>query len=80
MLSTHLNTDLRLWMVAICLELIIKLQSHTTFLKQLSDLVGVPQLVGESSYKPKSHMFDSQSGHIPRLWVWSLVGAHMRGN
>ena len=33
-----------------------------------------------SSLKVKGHKFDSCSGHMPRLWVWSLVGAHMRGN
>ena len=22
----------------------------------------------------------SQSGHVPGLWVWSLVGVHARGN
>ena len=43
-------------------------------------LAGVAQLVGASSHRPKGHGFDSQSGYMPRLWVWSLVGAHMAGN
>ena len=36
------------------------------------------QLVGAMSLRPKGHEFDSQSGLIPRLWVRSPVGAHMR--
>ena len=36
-------------------------------------LAGVAQLVGESSCKPKGHGFESRSGHMPRLWVRSLV-------
>ena len=33
-----------------------------------------------SSCKPKSHGFNSQSGHMPRLQVWFLVGVHTRSN
>ena len=33
-----------------------------------------------SSCKPKGRGFDSLSGHMPGLRVWSLVGAHARGN
>ena len=36
----------------------------------------VAKLVGMSSHKPKGCRFNSWSGHMPRLWVWSLVGAH----
>ena len=43
-------------------------------------LAGIAQLVGTSSCKPKGCGFDSQSGHMPRLWVWSLVGWHTRSN
>ena len=39
----------------------------------------VPQLV-EASCTPKVCGFDPQSGHIPRLWDRSLVGACTRGN
>ena len=37
-------------------------------------LAGVAQLVGALSHKPKGRQFNSQSGHMPRLWVPSLVG------
>ena len=30
--------------------------------------------------KPKCHWFNSWSGHMPRLWIQSPVGAHMRGS
>ena len=33
-----------------------------------------------SSHEPKGPRFRSWSGHTPRLWVQSLVGAHMGGN
>ena len=41
---------------------------------------GVAQLVGASSHTPKGWQIDPQSGHTPRLWVWSLVGAYTGGN
>ena len=37
-------------------------------------LAGVSQLVGALSHKPEGHRFDSRSGHMPRLWVWSWSG------
>ena len=40
----------------------------------------VTQLVKASSCTPKGCGFYSWSGHIPRLWVPSLVRAHMGGN
>ena len=40
-------------------------------------LASVSQLVGASSLTPKGCRFDSQSGHIPRFWVQSLVGVQM---
>ena len=40
----------------------------------------VARLVGASSHAPKVCGFDPQSGPIPRLWVQSLVRAHMEGN
>ena len=36
--------------------------------------------IGVSSPKPKSRRFNFQSGHMPRLWVQSLVRVHSRGN
>ena len=31
----------------------------------------MPQLVGVWSRRPEGHGLDSQSGHMPRLWIWS---------
>ena len=36
-------------------------------------LASVAQLVGESSHRPKGCRLDSQSGHIPKMWVPSPV-------
>ena len=44
--------------------------------KLKKSLASVAQLVGESSHGLKSRGFDSQSGHMLRLWVWSLVRVH----
>ena len=33
----------------------------------------------ELSHKAKGCLFNSQSGHMSRLWVWSPVGVHMGG-
>ena len=33
-----------------------------------------------SSYKEKGRQFGCRSGHMPGWWVWSLTGAHARGN
>ena len=33
-----------------------------------------------SSWKAKGHWFNSKSGHMSALWVWSSVMVHMRGN
>ena len=41
-------------------------------------LAGVVQLVGAWSRKPQGCGFDFQSGHRPRLWVWSPVGLCIR--
>ena len=43
-------------------------------------LTSMGQMVRVLSCKPKGHQFDSWSGHMPGLWVWSLVRAHARGN
>ena len=43
-------------------------------------LAGVAQLVKVSSHKPKGQGFDSQSGHMSRLLVWSAVRAHRRSS
>ena len=32
------------------------------------------------SHKAKGCWFDSQLGHMPGLWAWSLVGMYVRGN
>ena len=40
----------------------------------------VAWLVGASSCAPKGCRFDPRSGHIPRLWVQSQVGACTDGN
>lgn len=40
----------------------------------------VAQLPGALSYTPKVFWFYSPSEHIPRLWVRSLVGAHLGDN
>lgn len=42
-------------------------------------LAGVAHLVGLSSVL-EGHRFDFRSAPIPRLWVWSPVGALMEGN
>ena len=49
-------------------------------LKTCYALASMAHLAGASSHKPKGHGFDSRSGHIPRLRVWSLVGVHTRGH
>ena len=41
-------------------------------LKQI--LAGQCSLVGASSHKLKGYGFDSPSGHMPGLWVWSQLG------
>ena len=46
----------------------------------LPALAGVAQLDGVSSCKLKCWGSDSRSGHMPRLRVLSLVGAHGRCN
>ena len=43
-------------------------------------LASAAQLVGVWSCKPKGRRLDSQSGHMPRLRVWSRVKARMRGS
>ena len=49
-------------------------EQKSTTLKAGLALAGVAQLVGVLSYKPKGCRFNSQSGHIPRWLVPSLVG------
>lgn len=39
----------------------------------------MPPLAGASSCTPKGGVFNSRSGHVPRLWVQSPVGVHMEG-
>ena len=43
-------------------------------------MAGVAQLVGASSRTPGSLRFNSPSGHMPRLWVWSPIEACMQGS
>ena len=51
---------------------------------QLKRWMHLPWLVGSvgwaSSSKAKDCRFDSQSGHMPGLWVWFPDGACVRGN
>ena len=44
-------------------------------LKEIFGPGWVAALAGALSHTPKGCGFDSQSGHMPRLWVRSLVGA-----
>ena len=44
------------------------------------ELACVAQAVGESSCTPKGYRFDTRSEHLPKLWVWSLVGEPTRSN
>ena len=37
-------------------------------------------MVGASSCKPKGHRFNSRSGHIPRLQIWSPVRVRTKSN
>ena len=55
---------------------------YTCFNQKMSShaLASVAQLVGALSHKLKGLKVHSQSGHIPRLLVWSLVEACARGN
>ena len=43
-------------------------------------LAGVAQLVGVSFCKQKGQMFDSWSGPMPGMQVWSLYGMYVRGS
>ena len=57
--------------------------SSTDFLSFLSgNLVGCDwcNSVGHHPTKQKVGRFNSQSGYMPGLWVWSPVGVHTRGN
>ena len=45
-----------------------------------SALASVVQWFGALSRRPKGHGFRSQSGHMPRLQVQSLLEMHTRGN
>ena len=54
--------------------------AHNVCNKQLLRPGQMIQLVEVSSRAPKDCSLDSQSGHIPRLWIQSLVRAHMGGN
>ena len=46
----------------------------------LSSSGQVALLAGASSRTPEDCVFDRQSGHTPKLQVWSPVGACIRGN
>ena len=51
-----------------------------TFKTHCVALASVAHLIGSSSHKPQDCRFDSQSLHVPRFRVQSLVGVHRRGN
>ena len=46
----------------------------------MSALAGMAQSIGALSHTLKVRGFNSQSGHMPRLQVWSLVREFTRGN
>ena len=49
------------------------------FIKTIENSPGqVADLLGESFHTPKCCGFHSWSGHIPRLWIQSLVGVRMK--
>lgn len=50
------------------------LYTNNELLKRESFLAGVDQLIGVSSHAPKCCWFYSYSGHIPDLWLQSLIG------
>ena len=54
--------------------------SRDNFFFNIIALAAVAQLVAVPSHTPKGCRFDSRSGHLPRLQVWSLVGLQMEGN
>ena len=63
--------------------MVCKLQVNKTVKNIFSNaLAGVSHLVGVLSHELKDCSCDSQSGHIPRLWVLSqlLVKSCTRGN
>ena len=43
-------------------------------------LADVAQLVGALPHKLQGGRFDSWSGHMPRLWVWSRVLGAVKDN
>ena len=55
-------------------RLVIKKNLKFTFCPGQCGLVG-----WASPHKLKVCGFDSMSGHVPRLWVWSAVGPCMEG-
>ena len=57
----------------------IKVVSRVVSKNRKKCLTHVTQLV-EYVLKSKRSPFDPQSGHTPRLQVWSLVKMHTRGN
>ena len=56
------------------------MDGKVTFQKESFALASVAQWVGVSPGKLKGCGFDSQSGHMSRLWFQSLVGVHMGDN
>ena len=55
-------------------------ERHILYKKKTTALNNVAQLDGALTCKSKGRGFDSLSGHMPRLQVWSPVGVHTGGN
>ena len=72
LLSVSLGKFLKIVKIKVFLKLILNM--HITSPGPVAHLVGVV------SHATKRCGFDSQSGHILRLWVWSLIGASTRSN
>ena len=54
--------------------------TETAFKMSTYALASVAQLVAVLPSKWKGYRYNSQSGHMPRLWVQSLVRACTKGN
>ena len=72
LLSVSLGKVLKIVKIKVFLKLILNM--HITSPGPVAHLVGVV------SHATKRCGFDSQSGDILRLWVWSLIGASTRSN
>ena len=77
-----IDVEFFLYLLIICLSSIKKYPTKTfiyLFLKTGFALARVAHLVGPCPANQRS-WFNSWSGHVLGLWVWSSVGVHTRGN